>query len=139
MVVIDLLSKAAHFIPCKEEMTAPELAKLFRREVFRLHGLPDRIVSDRGPTFTSSFWQALLKLLRIDSATSTAFHPQTDGQTERMNQVVEDYLRHFVNYKQNDWAEHLDLAEFTFFFFWCITILLHPWVSSPIQYLNDPF
>jgi hypothetical protein len=112
MVVIDLLSKATHFIPCKEEMTAPELAKLFRREVFRLHGLPDRIVSNRGPTFTSSFWQSLMKLLQITSATSTDFHPQTDGQTERMNQVVEDFLCHFVNYNQDDWAENLDIAEF---------------------------
>jgi hypothetical protein len=92
MVIIDLFSKAAHFIPCKEEMTAPELAKLFMHKVFCLHGLPDPILSDRVPTFTSSFWQLLMKLLHIDLATSTAFHPQTNGQTEWMNKVVEDYL-----------------------------------------------
>ncbi|KAI7940067.1 hypothetical protein MJO28_013719 [Puccinia striiformis f. sp. tritici] len=113
LVVIDHLSKASHFIPCKESMTSAELAKLFRREIFRLHGFPDRIISDRGPTFTSKFWLAFMKSLNIKAATSTAYHPQTDGQTERMNQVLEDYLRHFVNYHQTDWAERLDLAEFS--------------------------
>ncbi|KAI7948528.1 hypothetical protein MJO29_010193 [Puccinia striiformis f. sp. tritici] len=113
LVVIDHLSKATHFIPCKEAMSASELAKLFRREIFRLHGLPDRIISDRGTTFTCEFWQAFMKLLNIKSATSTAYHPQTDGQTERMNQILEDYLRHFVNYNQTDWSEKLDLAEFS--------------------------
>ncbi|KAI7935956.1 hypothetical protein MJO29_015259 [Puccinia striiformis f. sp. tritici] len=113
LVVIDHLSKASHFIPCKESMTSAELAKLFRREIFRLHGFPDRIISDRGPTFTSKFWLAFMKSLNIKAATSTAYHPQTDGQTERMNQILEDYLRHFVNYHQTDWAEKLDLAEFS--------------------------
>ncbi|KAI7936611.1 hypothetical protein MJO28_015510 [Puccinia striiformis f. sp. tritici] len=113
LVVIDHLSKASHFIPCKEAMTSAELAKLFRREIFRLHGLPDRIISDRGSTFTSKFWLAFMKTLNIKAATSTAYHPQTDGQTERMNQVLEDYLRHFVNYHQTDWADKLDMAEFS--------------------------
>jgi transposase InsO family protein len=113
LVIIDLLSKATHFIPCNETMTAKDLAKIFRREFFRLHGLPDRIISDRGTLFTSEFWQSFMQLLNITSAMSTAFHPQTDGQTERMNHVLEDYLRHFVSYNQSDWSEKLDLAEFS--------------------------
>jgi transposase InsO family protein len=113
LVVVDLLSKSAHFVPTRETITAKDLATLFRREVFRLHGLPDRIISDRGTTMTSEFWQQLMKLLNIKSAMSTAFHPQTDGQTERMNQVLEDYLRHFVDYNQKDWSSKLDVAEFS--------------------------
>lgn len=78
----------------------------------RLHGLPDSIVSDRGTQFTSEFWKWLCKLLQIDHHLSTAYHPQTDGQTERMNARVEQYLRAYVNYAQNDWIRYLPSAEF---------------------------
>ncbi|KAH9457475.1 hypothetical protein Pst134EA_033061 [Puccinia striiformis f. sp. tritici] len=113
LVVIDLLSKMTHFIACKEASSSMVLAGLFRKNVFRLHGLPDKIVSDRGSTFVSSIWKCLMVLLNIRSALSTAYHPQTDGQTERMNQVLEDYLRHFCSYYQDNWDKCLDMAEFS--------------------------
>ncbi|KAH9460141.1 hypothetical protein Pst134EB_033351 [Puccinia striiformis f. sp. tritici] len=113
LVVIDLLSKLTHFIPCKEASSSMVLASLFRKNIFRLHGLPDRIVSDRGSTFVSGIWKCLMVSLNIKSALSTAYHPQTDGQTERMNQVLEDYLRHFCSYYQDNWDKCLDMAEFS--------------------------
>jgi hypothetical protein len=113
MVVVDLLSKVSHFVPCKETYTAEQLAYLFRSNIFKLHGMPEKIISDRGSTFVSEFWRSLLKLLRITPGFSTAYHPQTDGQTERMNQILEDYLRHFCSYYQDNWVKILDIAEFS--------------------------
>lgn len=114
MVVVDHFSKAAHFIPAKETWTADMLAKAFINHVFKLHGLPEKIVSDRGTTFMSHFWTSVLDQLRISPAPSTAFHPQTDGQVERINALLEDYLRHFVSLDQNDWASWLSMAEFSY-------------------------
>jgi hypothetical protein len=113
MVVIDLLSKVTHFVPCKETYTAEQLAQLFRAHIFKLHGMPEKIILDRGSTFVSQFWRAFMRSLRITPGFSTAYHPQTDGQTERMNQVLEDYLRHFCSYYQNNWVMILDIAEFS--------------------------
>jgi len=91
---------------------ARDLADLFLQNVFRLHGLPLTITSDRGPQFASAFWHWLCARLGIEPRLSTAFHPQTDGQTERINSVMEQYLRCYVNYLQDDWSEWLPLAEF---------------------------
>jgi hypothetical protein len=82
LVVVDLLSKMAHFIPCKEAVLSATLANLFCKHIFHIHGLPDQIISDRGSTFVSKFWQALMTLLNIKSALLTAYHPQTDGHTK---------------------------------------------------------
>lgn len=114
MVVVDHYSKSAHFIPAKESWTAQILAEQFLSSVFKLHGLPDKIVSDRGATFVSKFWTALLRQLRIQPAPSTAFHPATDGQVERVNAILEDYLRHFVSLDQADWSSLLPCAEFSY-------------------------
>jgi hypothetical protein len=111
MVVVDRLSKMTHFIPCKKTVTAPQVARLFWREIVRHHGVPSAILSDRDPRFTSNFWQALWKLLGTALPMSTAFHPQTDGQTERMNRLMEEILRSYVNDVGNDWDEHLTAAE----------------------------
>ena len=111
-VVVDRLTKARHIIPCRSSVDAADLAHLFVKHVFRLHGLPRSIVSDRGPQFASAFWQRLCNRLGIDRRLSTAFHPETDGQTERMNAVMEQYLRAYVSYLQDDWADWLPLAEF---------------------------
>lgn len=76
--------------------------------------MPDKIVSDRGPTFVSAFWLAVQSALKIQSAPSTAYHPQTDGQTERTNQTLETFLRHFCSHRQDDWSNWLPVAEFSF-------------------------
>jgi hypothetical protein len=87
---------------------------IFTRNVFRLHGLPDSIVSDRGPQFISKFWKTIHKELGVSVDLTTAYHPQSDGQTERVNQVLEQYLRCFMNYHQDNWYELLPLAEFAY-------------------------
>jgi len=98
-VVVDRLSKMRHFVPCHTTIDVLGLAELFLREVIHLHGLLLTIVSDRGPQFASVFWQQVCSRLGIDRRMSTAFHPQTDGQTERMNASMEQYLRVFVNHQ----------------------------------------
>ena len=112
LVFVDRLTKMTHLVPCRKTTTAPEFAQLFLESVVRLHGLPESIVSDRGSVFTSHFWKSLANSLGINPRFSTAFHPQTDGQTERMNQTVEQYLRIYCNYQQDDWSRLLPLAEF---------------------------
>ena len=113
-VVVCRLTKQAHFIPCKESISAAELAEIFIDKIFRYHGLPDEIISDRGPQFRSRFWKALMNQLHVDPKTSTAYHPETDGQTERTNQCLEQYLRCFVCFSQDDWSNYLPFAEFAF-------------------------
>jgi len=105
LVVVDRLTKMAHFIPTTEKTTAGGLARLFRDNVWKLHGLPESIILDRGPQFAAGVIRELNAMLGIDSKLSTAFHPQTDGQTERMNQELEQYLRMFINYQQEQWPE----------------------------------
>ena len=104
----------AYFTPCKEMMKAPEFAKLFMNTIFPHHGLSKNIVSDRGSLFTSQYWEELTKYLGIRRNLSTAFHPQTDGQTERVNAILEQYLRTYCNYQQDDWMELLPFAQFSY-------------------------
>ncbi|KAG0160466.1 hypothetical protein PDIDSM_7995 [Penicillium digitatum] len=113
LVVVDRLTKMKHFIHCKGTCNAEEVARLYTRHVWKLHGLPNTVVSDRGPQFVAQFWKHLTKRLRITNLLSTAYHPETDGQTERANAVLEQYLRAYVSYLQDDWSEWLLLAEFT--------------------------
>lgn len=113
-VVCDRLTRASHFVPCVEEMSAPDLAWLFIDRIFRYHGLPDSIVSDRGSLFVSNFWKALASRLDMTTRHSTAYHPRTDGLTERTNQTLETYLRAYCSYQQDDWVDYLPLAEFVF-------------------------
>jgi hypothetical protein len=112
LVVADRLTKMRHFIPCKASCGAEDVARLYIRYVWKLHGLPTTIVSDRGPQFVAQFWKHLTRRLRINALLSTAFHPETDGQTERLNAILEEYLRAYITYLQDDWAEWLPLAEF---------------------------
>jgi len=114
LVVVNRLTKMAHFIPTIEKTTAGGLARLFRDNVWKLHGLPESIISDRGPQFAAGVMKELNAMLGIDSKLSTAFHPQTDGQTERMNQELEQYLRMFIDHQQEQWLEWLGTAEFAY-------------------------
>jgi len=99
LVVVDRLTKMAHFTPCSKSITVEEIAQLILDRIVRLHGLPEEIVSDRGPQFASKFRRRLFELLGVDIRLSSAFHPKTDGQTERTNQTLEQYLRCTVNYQ----------------------------------------
>ncbi|KAJ9515797.1 hypothetical protein QJQ45_008695 [Haematococcus lacustris] len=113
-VFVDKLTKMIHAVPTTTTVTASTLARLFFDNVFRLHGLPKVIVSDRDPRFTSIFWQELFKLTGTHLNVSTANHPQTDGQTERANRTLEDMLRNFVSPHHDDWDQHLTAAEFAY-------------------------
>ena len=113
IVIVDRFTKMIHVAPCHDTLTSVGVAKLFRDLVWKHHGLPLQIISDRGPQFVSQFMRELNRLLGIQVTPSTAYHPQTDGQTERVNQEIEQYLRLFVNHRQDDWAEWLPLAEFS--------------------------
>lgn len=111
-VVVDKLSKMVHFIPTQKTATAVQVARLFFDNIFKYHGLPETIISDRDTKFTSGFWQELWRLCGTRLNMSTAFHPQTDGQTERANRTLEDMLRHYVDDHQKDWDLCLTAAEF---------------------------
>ena len=114
LVVVDKLSKMAKFIPTTTNAGAPEVARLFFREVFKCFGLPKVIISDRDPKFTGNFWKELHRLLRIKLAMSSAFHPQSDGQTERTNRTLEEMLRSYVLYAQDNWDQILPFVEFAY-------------------------
>ncbi|KAF1316786.1 reverse transcriptase, partial [Globisporangium splendens] len=111
LVFVDRFSKMVHLAPVSDKISAEMTAKVFVDVVFRLHGLPIEIVSDRDTRFTSKFWRALFGLLDTKLAMSTAAHPETDGQTERVNRVLEDVLRSYAT-SFKEWSEFLPLAEF---------------------------
>jgi len=102
LIVIDRLTKMPHFIPSTKDMNARQFQETFMREIFRLHGLPRDIITDRGSIFTSDLWKETTKKPGIERRLSTAFHPQTDGQTERTNSTLEQYLPAYVNYQQDE-------------------------------------
>ena len=102
LVVVDRLTKMAIFIPTTKSIPAPDVATIFIQHVVRVHGVPDILVSDRDPVFTSGWWRRMLELLGIAANRSSGYHPQTDGQTERMNSVLEQYLRIYCDYQQGD-------------------------------------
>jgi len=104
----------AHFIPTTEKMSVEGLAVLFRDHVWKLHGLPESIISDRGAQFVAGLMKELNGMLEIEIKLLTAFHPQTDGQTEQANQELEQYLRMFVDYHQKQWLDWLGTAEFAY-------------------------
>mmetsp|Transcript_11 Transcript_11/g.18 ORF Transcript_11/g.18 Transcript_11/m.18 type:complete len:343 (+) Transcript_11:2918-3946(+) len=101
-----------HLIPMTKSATAVDVFRLLLQHVFSRHGVPIDVVSDRDPRFTSHFWKEIFQLLNTKLSMSTAFHPQTDGQTERMNQTVEQVLRHYLNPQQTNWDTCLPFVEF---------------------------
>ena len=112
LVVCNRLSKMVYFVVTIEGTSAEGLARLFRDNVWKLHGLLESVVSDREPQFAVELMKELNRMLGIQTRLSTAFHPQTDGQTEQMDQKLKQYLRFFVEYRQKDWPEWLVSAEF---------------------------
>ena len=114
LVVVDRFTKMAHFIPTTEKTSTEGLAQLFRDNIWKLHGLLDSIISDRGPQFAAGIMKELNQMLGIDTKLSTAFYPQTNRQTERINQELEQYLRMFIDNRQEQWPEWLGTAEFVY-------------------------
>lgn len=112
LVVVDRFSKYAYFLPLSHPFIALQVAVLFMINIFKLHDLPQAIVSDRDKIFTSNLWRELFKLLGTDLQMSSAYHSQTDGQSKRVNQCVETYLRCFVNSCPAKWSTWLALVEF---------------------------
>ena len=111
VVFVDKFSKMVHYVATTTTVTAEELANIFLNNVVKHHGIPKNLVSDRDPRFTSKFWQCLFKTLGTKLKMSTAYHPQTDGQTERANRTLEEMLRHYTDVRQKEWDTHLAAAE----------------------------
>ena len=114
LVVVNRLTKIVHFIPTTEKTSAEGLARLFRDNVWKLHRLLESIISDQGPQFIVGLIKELNGMLGIKSKLSTVFHLQTDGQTKRVNQELEQYLRMFIDHRQEQWPEWLGTAEFVY-------------------------
>ena len=112
LVVVDRLSKMAHFLPCKTNISGQNVAQLYAERIWSLHGLPRSIVTDRGRPFLNAFNTALTKLLGTQHAVSSAYHPETDGQTERVNRILCEMLRHYTNSRYDDWDLQLPFVEF---------------------------
>jgi hypothetical protein len=114
LVVVDRMTKQSIFIPTFDTISAPELAKLFVIHVFSKHGVPSHVTSDRGSEFVSRFFRSLGTALDMKLHFTSGYHPEGDGQTERVNQTLEQYLRIYCNYQQDNWSDLLPLAEFAY-------------------------
>ena len=114
LVIVDRLSKQGVFCACNDKITAEEFAKLFLSQVFAKHGVPQHVTSDRGPEFVSRFFRALGELLGVTLHFTSGHHPEANGQVERVNQTLEQYIRIYTSYHQDDWSQLLPLAEFTY-------------------------
>jgi hypothetical protein len=114
MVVVCRLTKMVHYIPARADWNGTELAQAWIREVIRLHGVPERIISDRGPLMNATHWETFNYYLNSRRVLTSAYHPETDGQTERQNQTLEQYLRIYCTLEQDDWALWISIAEFAY-------------------------
>ena len=114
LTVVDRFSKYCHFIPLAHPYTAESVAQAFFADIMRLHGVPQSLVSDRDVVFTSTFWRALMRLMSTNLHMTTAFHPQSDGQTEAANRVIVMYLRCFTGDRPRQWVRWLPWAEYVY-------------------------
>ena len=114
LVVVDQLSKQAIFVPTYDTITSPQLAQLFLLHIFSKHGVPSHVTSNRGTKFVSHFFCSLGTTLDMKLHFTSGYHPKGDGQTEQSNQTLEQYLRVYCNYQQDNWADLLPLAEFSY-------------------------
>src|SRR6266850_8510533 len=114
LMVVDCLSKRIHAIPTVTSLDSAGVTRLFLEHVWHHHRLPEEVISNHRPAFVSNFSRELATLLGVKLTPSTSYHPQTDGQMERVNQEIEAYLRVFVSHRQDDWANWLPLAEFAY-------------------------
>ena len=114
MVIVDRLTKVAHFIPVKPMFSTSDVAHVFIRDVVKLHGVLKKIVLDKDAKFTSKFWKELFTGLGIELAFSTSYHPNTDGQIKRVNKILEDMLRMYMMHQWWKWEEYLPLVEFAY-------------------------
>ena len=138
VVFVDRLSKMVHLAPCTKKVTAERAAELFEDHVWKHHGIPQSIVSDRDIRFQSQLWKELNSRVGASLRMSTAKHPQTDGQTENANGVLEDTLRHFVGPYQTDWDEYLTVAEFAMNNAWNESIQNTPFMLNYGQNPDTP-
>ncbi|KAF4439725.1 pol polyprotein [Fusarium austroafricanum] len=114
MVIVDRLTKFTYYLPYREATDAETMAYIFYDRIVRTHGLPKEILTDRKITFASKFWQALMAHMGLNHRLTTAFRPSVDRQTEQMNQVLEQYLRCYINYEQDNWVEKLPCAQLAY-------------------------
>ena len=114
MVIVDSVTKRSHFVSTVTTLSSIEAAQIYIQHIWKHHGLPHRVVSDRGPQFVAEFTKEIYQLLGIKLAATTVYHPQGDGQTERINQELEQFLRLFINQRQDDWDNLLPFAEFQY-------------------------
>ena len=112
LVIVDRFSKMAHLVPVSERITSKETARVFLDTIFRHHGMPESIVSDRDPKFVAAFWKHLMELCGTKLLMSTAAHPESDGQTERVNRVIGDVMRSYATQFHKNWSDLLPMAEF---------------------------
>ena len=126
LVIVDKFSKFSHFVPLSHPFAAGVVAKTFMQQVYRLHGVPLSIISDRDRIFTSQLWQELFKLANVQLRMSSAYHPQSDGQTERVNQCVEQFLRCFVHACPSKWVDWIYLAGFWYNVSWHSALKMSP-------------
>jgi len=138
LVIVDRFTKRVLYLPTTKNVDAPGLADLIYREVVLYSGVPDSFVTDRGSVFTSGYWSTLVYQLKCKRRLSTAFHPQTDGQTERQNQELETHLRIYANWEQDDWAQLLDVAAFAYNSKYNSTIRMSPIEAAMGEQPNFP-
>jgi hypothetical protein len=138
IVMVDKLTKMVHFAPTTSSFTAADAAEIFVNKVISVHGLPTKIITDRGQNFNGEFWQEICRIWGVEKAASTAFHPQSDGQSEKTNDTLQVMLRHYVTADHTDWDKHLPAAEFAVNNSWHETLQSTPFFLNYGQHPLTP-